>query len=74
MTHKWLTKENVENAPTEHNPSGIGWSSALRRGFIADWLEMRKLLRCVVFGDTFMDLRLVLNDICDMLEATADES
>ena len=36
--HKWLLKENVENAPID-----AMWSPALKRGFIADWLKMREM-------------------------------
>jgi len=72
--HKWLTKENVENAPIERLPlpgcpaiCWSHWSQALKRGFKADWLEMRSLIERASVADDGDD---VWDDINDMLEAT----
>jgi len=76
--HKWLTAEEIECM--EETLVGLEerliaaplFAPDMRR-LIADRRETRKLLRRVVFGDIFMDLRLALSDISDMLEATADD-
>ena len=71
MTHKWLLKENVENAPV-----GAYWSPALKRGFIVDWLEMRGLLERLIAVrsiDELPEAAEVWSDVVDMLEETSDD-
>ncbi len=80
--HVWLLKENVENAPVgKLLADAVRWSPALKRGFIGDWLEMRKLLANLI-ADVEADARMrragklpwwSLRDANAMLGATTDD-